>query len=689
MAKIPTPTQRGQAVGSVQSQFTPTPFQNLNPDADVFGAGQARALGQVAKGLGALSSDVMKEVESDDKLELTKFETEVKSRQLTENARIGSLVGQEQQDAAAAAPTDFKAFVEGARARYKFQLPDNTVAADNFSALSESQFSANAVAAFTSGKAVVDKQVSASRLVTAGRNLVANPTQVGAFESVVNSAVLDPDIGSAQAGGLDPSLITYSGTDPKKLQQKNLLENMVAEQQALGLRQVVDSLVAKGDFAGATTFLDGNPQLGANTAGRTAAEAQVATFRQKVQGQQEFAVLLRDLSAEGKPASLADLRSKIAAVPDVNMRARLLSEYSIHAASQTAAVNETLRAQGSAVVSGLIKGTPAADIVRDNSQFFARHPDALLRLTTGAQTRAVEAARAISDEDAAFIGSGGGGSNVPGLSNVMSRMFQSDSAEAAKLIDGGQLKKYFDRTTYEGLQQQAGAVKELASKRETKNPTNAGTIMRRYLGYSTAEVEAVMRVAGPRLTDAVHSVEKAAIAAGRPVDAEDVRKVVFENLVKIRTLDRYLVDLRGDKYTVLSAVTQAQVDDGFNPYDALMGEGAVNDRTLAFLFGKGVDEIVAARESLDDRDREYTMNNLAIHFGVDSPPDAREAAANEQAMDDMATDAGYPPDFVEYVIKSLRQPLDIDSATQTIKDLKGGAVRGVSTETLLQAWATR
>ena len=140
---------------------------------------------------------------------------------------------------------------------------------------------------------------------------------------------------------------------------------------------------------------------------------------------------------------------------------------------------------------------------------------------------------------------------------------------------------------------------------------------------------------------------------------------------------------------MLSAVTQAQVDDGFNPYDALMGEGAVNDRTLAFLFEKGVDEIVAARESLDGRDREYTMNNLAIHFGVDSPPDAREAAANEQAIDDMATDAGYPPDFVEYVINSLRQPLGIDSATQTIKDLKGGSVRGTSTKTLLEAWATR
>ena len=78
MARIPTPAQRGQAVGSVQSQFTPTPFQNLNPDADVFGAGQARfaegqarALGQVSKGLGVASSDLLAEAETERKEAMT------------------------------------------------------------------------------------------------------------------------------------------------------------------------------------------------------------------------------------------------------------------------------------------------------------------------------------------------------------------------------------------------------------------------------------------------------------------------------------------------------------------------------------------------------------------------------------------------------------------------------------------
>ena len=63
---IPTPALRGQEVGSVQSQFTPTPFQKLNPDADVFGAGKARMLQQASAGLSAAADGLIKEAKDDD-----------------------------------------------------------------------------------------------------------------------------------------------------------------------------------------------------------------------------------------------------------------------------------------------------------------------------------------------------------------------------------------------------------------------------------------------------------------------------------------------------------------------------------------------------------------------------------------------------------------------------------------------
>ena len=98
MARIPTPALRGQAVGSVQSQFTPTPFQNLNPDADVFGAGQARAMKQASAGLDALSTGITKQAEEDDTLTLLTtqeqsgaFEIEVVNETL--NQKQGNAIG--------------------------------------------------------------------------------------------------------------------------------------------------------------------------------------------------------------------------------------------------------------------------------------------------------------------------------------------------------------------------------------------------------------------------------------------------------------------------------------------------------------------------------------------------------------------------------------------------------------------
>ncbi len=98
MARIPTPAQRGQEVGSVQSQFTPTPFQNLNPDADVFGAGQARAMKQASAGLDALSTSITKQAEEDDTLTLLTtqeqsgaFEIEVVNETL--NQKQGNAIG--------------------------------------------------------------------------------------------------------------------------------------------------------------------------------------------------------------------------------------------------------------------------------------------------------------------------------------------------------------------------------------------------------------------------------------------------------------------------------------------------------------------------------------------------------------------------------------------------------------------
>jgi hypothetical protein len=83
MARIPTPALRGQEVGSVQSQFTRTPFQNLNPDAETFGAAQARTFGQLSKGLSDAADGLIKQVEDDDNRALLQIQNS--SMQFTQN----------------------------------------------------------------------------------------------------------------------------------------------------------------------------------------------------------------------------------------------------------------------------------------------------------------------------------------------------------------------------------------------------------------------------------------------------------------------------------------------------------------------------------------------------------------------------------------------------------------------------
>ena len=83
------------------------------------------------------------------------------------------------------------------------------------------------------------------------------------------------------------------------------------------------------------------------------------------------------------------------------------------------------------------------------------------------------------------------------------------------------------------------------------------------------------------------------------------------------------------------------------------------------------------------------MNNLAAQFGVKTPPDLREAAAKEVAMDNMAVDAGYPSAFIIYVLNGSNRAETEDNFSTAIRELQSGSVLGASTKDLLQRWANK
>ena len=710
-SRIQTPAQRGQEVGSVQSQFTPTPFQNLNPDADVFGASQGRLAAQVSKGATDIGAVITQGMEDDDNVELMKLQTSVDQFNLKQTARINALVGQDKVDAATTASTEWSEF-KLTLPSADIQLPAGTAAASEYLARADNKVNASVITWAAEGKRVVDAQVSTALLAVATQNFAVD-RNVTVFQSTIESVVRE----QARQAGLDPTLLNYTGDDPEKLKRQRVLLQSIKEQESAGLTAVIDSLSARGDYAVAVKFLDDNPDLGKGTAGRTSAEAKVAPLRKIVESRTlwgNFFTGETAISAKlGNPGgpTLAELRAKIVGVnldgsPKYNAsdRAMLLTEWGIYAAAETGLQSQKVREQGAAVIKALAAGTPvdAAALIAANPDYFAQYPEAALTLE--GKIKDVSEARVQSDEDRVHVARGGSISNIiPGLSKQLNFLFQEDPAAAAKLIEGGNLKQYFDRDTYEQLEEQAAAVRKVASQKDTGNKTNVRTVMRN-LGYDKKQADAVMNTIGQTITATISDIETAALSAGRPVNSDDVRKAVVEQLILVQTYDAYVpgtdnvfayIDITsGDEYSLIGAITQPQVDAGFNPYNANLKPTRRNYNSIAWLFEATPADIKAARDELDNRGKKFTINNLSKHFNMASPPEQRRAAANMEAMESIALNAGYPVDFVEWVLDSVGGKRNVAEFTKIVQQLKGapnkpGSIKGASAETLLQAWATR
>jgi hypothetical protein len=696
MARIPTPALPGQAVGSVQSRVVAQPFQRLQTSADMFGAAQGRALQQAAQGLGQLSADFTAQAKTDDKVDQQKMQSEINAFAASQKAAIGSLSGQEQIDyiqkgaAGQGAAEEFKSGVSAIVGKYKMRLSSSADVNEIFSANAATDFGTFVSGQETAAKKVVMEQTT----TTAMANAVTSAVTASSYDDPVDRAqgynqalaaaerlVLDPDIGLAKQAGNDPT-----STDPKV---KARVDLMVKEAKMQVVDGIVTELLSKGKLDQASTLVEKAADTGTGTKTLAAMQAKILPFREKIQAGKDFSALRESMvNPDGTDATLADMQLKISQEADPAKRSRLASEFSIYSSAQAAVLNEKVRAQGDVLIQALGAGTVTPELLAKIPDYLARNPQAALALSTGATQRATAAAVAKTSEEQAHISSGGGASNLPGLESKMISLFQTNQPQALALIRSGKLKPYFDVGTYEDLTKQAAIAEAAISKREAKNPTTPTTIMRNYLGYTTAEARSATTKYGVRLTEAVSRVEKAAIAAGKPVDPADVRKAVVEALIKVRTLDRFALDPRGDVYTVNAAIEQSKLEEGFDPYAAVLSDKDGNTRAVALLFDKAPDQIVKAREEMSDAGTEYTLNNLAKHLRVQTLPELRNIAKTEQELNNLAVNSGLPPEFLNYVLRGLkRPPSDAAAVVQELE--RTGKIGGQSKADLLKRWASR
>jgi hypothetical protein len=667
----------------------------LQTSADMFGAAQGRALQQAAQGLGQLSADFTAQAKTDDKVDQQKMEAEINAFAASQKAAINALSGQKQLDyiqkgsSGQGAAKEFKSGVSAIVGKYNMRLSSSAEVNEIFSANAATDFGAFVSGQETAAKKVVMEQTTTTAMANAVTSAVTASSdedpvaRAKGYNQALASAerlVLDPDIGLAKQAGNDPT-----STDPKV---KARVDLMVKEAKMQVVDGIVTELLSKGKLDQASTLVEKAAATGTGTKTLAAMQAKILPFREKIQAGKDFSALRNSMvKPDGTDPTLADMQLKISQEADPAKRARLASEFSIYSSAQTAVLNEKVRAQGEVLIQAIINQNVTPQLLAQVPDYLRVNPTLTRGLATGATQRAAAAAKAKTAEEQAHISAGGGASNLPGLEKQLISLFQTNQPQALALIRSGKLKPYFDVGTYEDLTKQAAIAEAAISKREAKNPTTPTTIMRNYLGYTTAEARSATTKYGVRLTEAVSRVEKAAIAAGKPVDPADVRKAVVEALIKVRTLERVILN---DIYTVNAAIEQAKLDEGFDPYAAVLSDKDGNTRAVALLFDKTPDQIVKAREEMSDAGTEYTLNNLAKHLRVQTLPELRKAAETQTRIENLATDAGFPPAFIEhFVVKGKKQSLNEDNVAAAIKELQTGKVGGFTVRNLLEVWASQ
>ena len=235
MARIPTSALRGQEVGSVQSQFTPTPFQNLNPDADVFGAGQARSLASASKGLDAFAAGVQKIAEDDDATTLL----ETQNNNTVESSRISAITADLRgKDAIGSAAAGLALWSE----YEKLQPKPKTAAGQHAQAASNLQYKRQLTRAFTAREqaeveAYKDTQITSS---------------IGLQQKVVADSYNDPV--ASFAAESRAALAAGNLADRRGMSQE-AREVFIAETVSKGRIDAIRMAVSKEDYTRAQTLL--------------------------------------------------------------------------------------------------------------------------------------------------------------------------------------------------------------------------------------------------------------------------------------------------------------------------------------------------------------------------------------------------------------------------------------------------
>lgn len=684
MARVPQPALNAPTVGGSAAEAKNMPFLNLTvPD---LGGNLGRQISSAGQQMGnALSAMGMNKIKQEDALKLRQLENEVTALENSYTTEIEGLDGQAKLDFLENSVDRYKEDLANITSKYSFGLRNNNDVSSVFSKQASNKFTIFALGERQKAFKAVAIETNKVGIANAVQSAVKNPEKLAdpAFIQKVINLVQAPDTGMA----------ALAGETGSTEESKNRIAALTQEIQMQVVSAVVADQLAQGKLRSAVAIVEGAAAVGEGSKGYTQLQAQILPFQNRIRGMDEFAALVDSKTAkDGSPPTLSSILLAISEEPDPDKRDRLRAEYGVYSSARTAEVNQRIKEQEAIFVQALLGGQDINDpkFKAQINDYLTSNGNLALGIYSGAKMRGVTTEILETKEQQAYKNQGYGVDIIPGLTRTIKDQFRNDPAAAVAIMANPSIKRHLTLEDSETLADLARKTRSSIETAQNKVPV-ASTYLKREFGFTNKEIEKKLPGASlEAIREAMLPFYKKAAQTGDTSQLDEmVRKAVAAKLVSIQT-DPGLPFMIGRAFDAPSydLAAEALIDNpDFKPYDAVLADTSDNRNVLSILFNKTPDAMKTVRDTLDDKDLPFTVNNISAELKQNPIADLQAVNGVKDQVYQLAIEAKYAPDFIEYLINGTKSTYTVENAAAIIKALEEeGTVGGIKYPQLLQQW---
>ena len=665
MPRVPTTAeQRGQNIGAIGiTTNVSTPFQSFT--VPVFDE-PAKLTGQIAKGLqdasGAVQSYVMAEskrnlsrYDADALILRSKYEEQVKAAEGQDRLNIiqgGMPLEGPGGNVTVPLQEQYMSEMKDLKAQYQNKLTsDDEIAVDLFSLKSAQSFQVFTNDQGNAAQDKVDEQLMEAKIVAASKSAVDSLTiaeespalgmqrRNEAFNAA-RTAVTDGDLGQAVKMGYDP--------DSKDPAVKAVIEGLVQKQYGVVLTAMVDSLLADGKEEEAAALIDFETGPRGKITDETVTStlrAKLLPYREDIKAQADFKALVA--SAPPGPtgtASVSYITTAIAGVSDRRKREGLESQFSKYKTVISAEMTEKLTTETLNAIRMVAKGERITSDMIPTIWF--QNPLLAQTLVQGGGFANPQITEDSANQAAWESPESGGGRTFNTTVDIMMTNLQmTDPVEWLSVVKQGHLKGLIN------LAQDASYRKLIAitqqrvddAREKTRAPLDSILID---IGITQKAARNRIKTSfGASLSAAINRVRTPALDAGKPVDYNDLKAAVAQELIKVRT-DEGFFDF-GDSYHHAASTEVAAI--GVDPFDMRLDFTPQNTNYIASALGVDTPVVTNAMDKLDKT--KHTLREIAKELNKTLPADpSSEVIQFNNTLNTISVEQGLPSAFIEFLL---------------------------------------